>query len=568
MSTVEKPENHAKEEDESFERRNVLSVLGAIGGAFVGVRALSGCAGPVESNMSTGQIEQALNKVNGAGIGWADAIVGTGNLETMKGVPSNSSGISIVIARGYAMPGDGGGGVFNWISDAVTPDNGGTVIVPTIAGWTRTGCWKRLFSGPVDVRWFGAKGDGIAPSGAAINKAIQSLGATGGSVYIPSGTYKIVAATRLVISLANVRLFGDGAASVLRIDDPGVGSPAVSSFNALEINAPYVTIEHLRFLGLNNPFGGVVNYVAAQMTAILVSADDVTVASCLFERLFGHTVQCYNNSRRVHVLSCVVRNCSNGINVNSDSSRQEGNFLENTNGIESAGSNTVIANNILKNSSGISIGGNTTPPQTENVVCTNNLIIRPSPSGVTPSVGIACVGAKDVVISNNVLLDVDNHGIIVVNSDSACPGCQVVVSGAVSVLNNRINTLKTGTTSRHGIWIQTGVNSIVSGNDVEAFFAGILVDANGVVVTNNRCSGIIAGDIAVQYAQGVRIASNVLVNSDFRTFGAPSFTSDSSHVGFFGAAPRGRPTVDTSAGDTQTLANLLTALASLGLIAR
>lgn len=53
---------------------------------------------------------------------------------------------------GFNAPGDGGGGRF-WFDGAATEtDDGGTIISPNTGG----GRWKRIYSGPVNVDWFGA----------------------------------------------------------------------------------------------------------------------------------------------------------------------------------------------------------------------------------------------------------------------------------------------------------------------------------------------------------------------------------------------------------------------------
>src|SRR5262245_15485023 len=66
-------------------------------------------------------------------------------------------GAACVVVLGYTTIADGGGGLFVWDEDTASADNRGTVIVPAIT--PRTGCWKRLFSGPMSVKWFGAVGD-------------------------------------------------------------------------------------------------------------------------------------------------------------------------------------------------------------------------------------------------------------------------------------------------------------------------------------------------------------------------------------------------------------------------
>ncbi len=71
-------------------------------------------------------------------------------------------------------------------SDTTSADNGGTVIVDTSGRR-----WKRLFVGPVSVKWFGVVGDGLTNDTTAIQAAIDSLAATGGVVHFPPGMYRI-----------------------------------------------------------------------------------------------------------------------------------------------------------------------------------------------------------------------------------------------------------------------------------------------------------------------------------------------------------------------------------------
>jgi hypothetical protein len=82
---------------------------------------------------------------------------------------------AIVVAQGFWSPGDGGGGVFYWDTNQ-SADDGGTVIVPAGGG----GCWRRIYSSALNVKWFGAKGDGSTPDDAAIQSAIRfALGLAG-----------------------------------------------------------------------------------------------------------------------------------------------------------------------------------------------------------------------------------------------------------------------------------------------------------------------------------------------------------------------------------------------------
>ena len=100
---------------------------------------------------------------------------------------------------GYYADGDGGGGDFYWDAVSVETDNGGTIFQVT---GTTTGRWKRIYSGSVNVKWFGAKGDGATNDTAAIQSSMQHL-----SIFIPIGKYLV---TTPLIPLSKSKIYGEG----------------------------------------------------------------------------------------------------------------------------------------------------------------------------------------------------------------------------------------------------------------------------------------------------------------------------------------------------------------------
>lgn len=133
------------------------------------------------------------------------------------------------LTRGYATDGDGGGGVWIWIaSSTATPDD---VFVVQKTG-TSTGRWHRLYDGRVNVKWFGAKGDGVTNDSTAIQAAID----TGLPVFFPYAIYKIdspltfkVGGPTILIGERSPGLQGGGTsiiASWTTGDYPMLGNPA------------------------------------------------------------------------------------------------------------------------------------------------------------------------------------------------------------------------------------------------------------------------------------------------------------------------------------------------------
>ena len=114
----------------------------------------------------------------------------------------------VAVLEGYSTPGDGGGGLFVWVANSVT-DNGGTTIVPCLNSVCRPfGCWKRVFDGALNVRWFGAKGDGVTNDYAAIVTTIAAAVEAGGAVvyFAPTGSQYVCTGTVQVPG--NIRLAG------------------------------------------------------------------------------------------------------------------------------------------------------------------------------------------------------------------------------------------------------------------------------------------------------------------------------------------------------------------------
>jgi hypothetical protein len=64
-------------------------------------------------------------------------------------------------------------------------------LLPVLVLIAATAAWAQGKPGMVNVRDFGAKGDGVTNDAAAIQRAIDALGAEGGAVYVPRGAYFI-----------------------------------------------------------------------------------------------------------------------------------------------------------------------------------------------------------------------------------------------------------------------------------------------------------------------------------------------------------------------------------------
>lgn len=160
--------------------------------------------------MEIADIKAAPN-FTGTTVRWVDTVIELKSIFESSGI-SNSQPAAVV--GGYWAIGDGGGGVFYWDTSSSAGDNGvsstqpGTIIVPTGAS---SGRWVRIYSGPIDVRWFGARGQGTDfDDSPAINQAVSVAGDSRAAVFIPRGVYRLDAALNMP---AFVRLHGEGEAA-------------------------------------------------------------------------------------------------------------------------------------------------------------------------------------------------------------------------------------------------------------------------------------------------------------------------------------------------------------------
>jgi hypothetical protein len=131
---------------------------------------------------------KGVSNVTGTAFRWVDTVV---ELKSIIGSGGASNARPAAIVGGYWAIGDGGGGLFYWDTSSSSGDNGvtptqpGTIIVPT---GSTSGRWIRIYSGPIDVKWFGARGQGTDVDDAlVINQAISVAGASRAAVFIPRG---------------------------------------------------------------------------------------------------------------------------------------------------------------------------------------------------------------------------------------------------------------------------------------------------------------------------------------------------------------------------------------------
>jgi hypothetical protein len=128
-------------------------------------------------------------------------------------------------------------GEFVWrsgdYSALITADTQEAVYIKATAVASTSGSWVRVYAGALNVKWFGAKGDGTTDDATPMQAAIDLVYALGGgSVFLPPGEYLISSQIGIAVAAGiNCKIFGAGQnATKITIDsslDTSAGAIAI-----------------------------------------------------------------------------------------------------------------------------------------------------------------------------------------------------------------------------------------------------------------------------------------------------------------------------------------------------
>jgi hypothetical protein len=199
-----------------------------------------------------GETANNFDKLIYSSSGWilledTDIFRGVLNIDSIADLAGvNTSIYSTVNVRGYYTPNDGGGGLFNYDATQSAVNNGGTII----------NGWVRQYSGAVNVKLFGAKGDKVADDTIPINNCIEAL-PNGGSIELPDGDYLITGPIHIKYSAISLR--GSGVNST-RIYSSGVSTDGFRVYKDTWADGDYISQVSIKDLSIwkntASPTGG------------------------------------------------------------------------------------------------------------------------------------------------------------------------------------------------------------------------------------------------------------------------------------------------------------------------
>lgn len=152
----------------------------------------------------------------------------------------------LAFVAGYSLPNDRLGGMFAYDSASSETENIGTIVAPN----SGTGRWKRIYSGALNLKWFGAKGDGVTDDSTAVQAALDFVGIAGGKVFVPAGRYLLNTAILLPVTDKQVSIEGENErASVFVSGITSVTATAMFKGIGLIGNRCYVRLQNLALEG-------------------------------------------------------------------------------------------------------------------------------------------------------------------------------------------------------------------------------------------------------------------------------------------------------------------------------
>jgi len=344
--------------------------------------------------------------------------------------------------------------VFAWQGPTQAPP-GGNVSVPLNGPW-------------VNVKNYGAKGDGATDDTIAIQNAINSL-INGGTVVIPTGTY-IVDQVKLT---SNIHLIGQGWQSVLKLKN-GAGSEIIKLKD--EAGTSSFSVSNLKLDGNRfNQAGGV------GANIMIVNGRNFWIENVYSTNSYNDSIWVNKSSDFIIKNNFVIDNGVDGISLH-ESKRA-----------------TVIGNNCRK--SGQRESGS------------NILVLDTDPSGPTPSDSVIVANNQTSEAAGNlgfgIVYQYSDNAIIIGNTSFNNAQYGISVRGhnaynrhfGATIANNIVRSNQSG-----GIVVMYMDNAIIQGNNSSANYGdGIYILSSNRWIIDGNNSNSNAGNAAGSFGRGISV---------------------------------------------------------------
>jgi hypothetical protein len=324
----------------------------------------------------------------------------------------------------------------------------------------------------LSVKDFGAVGDGVADDTAAFQAAVDALPATGGCVFVPSGTYLL--ASTVLIDKNDVAIIGQGRSSVILKDS--------ADYSLINVGSVAGTTEGNRIRGFS-------------CIGLKFDGADISDTSDNYPVLYCQYVE------EALVANNTFVDCNHPLRFGwGDASWALANRRARR---------SIAANNFIENGRyfGIEMFG------TDSCLCSGNVIAGGASSTSIPCVGIRVVESITTTVSNNVIT-ANGRG-IGASSTNAQDG--VVIRG------NTVRGTTSGTSMSVAGPTQNWVieNNLFSGADSSASVVAIGSGGGAILQTNISfrnnvvvCTSNGTNTVRFDYPNGLQFTGNVIENAN------------------------------------------------------
>ena len=366
----------------------------------------------------------------------------------------------------------------------------------TATGSTTPRTLANRFADVVNVKDFGAVGNGVTDDTSAIQAAINSA-TPFHAVFFPLGTYIISSTINMptTSNISGLNIFGVGQGSVIK--------PTSQTAVSFELNGTIASFANLHFDGTNSNAAVALEFLGG------LNNNNITINNCYFNN-FGNAILLKTSGYKIN--NCFFVDCINSINLadNAQNGYIEGNYVI-------GGNTAVYFGRETGEAEGVRVFNNT-------FLCTNS-------------------GANQIVVNAGLEISIFNNII----DQTGTGGRAIYISGSsgssISHIKIRDNWLCGGTTSS-GQCVQvaqgsgTNTNNIwIDGNTFTsidpATYALTINQVSNYWVTNNQLYG--TGTVPFSGTPFVVVGSNngnIYGNQDFYGTNLPAFNNNTFNYNF------------------------------------
>ncbi len=342
-----------------------------------------------------------------------------------------------------------------------------------------TGFSKAEAATVVDVRTFGAKGNGATNDTAAIQKAINSLGSVGGTVVIPPGTYGIDAVTSL--QLKNNITLQMSPTTILGVIPNSAARYAVLNIggvNNVNVNSGVLWGDRLTHKGTTGEHG---------FGVAILGSSNVTITGTASNNMWGDGFYIGNGP----TFGSLQKRSTNVklIDVTADNNRRQGISITSGKDISIVRAKLTNTNGIAP-SAGIDVEPNSKNDILQNISITDTYTANNQGAGIALSLG-AILGT-----TTPVSITVTNHTDNGSKQGMNISGGQGIIPGTVRVdnptwMNSKTNALAVVGTDYRGFSTTVNNAKVVNAN----------TSAKGAAIAvYNYSTAVQLGNVAINYA--------------------------------------------------------------------